>query len=752
MDRYSILHGTTQSGPYDRLGMSQGLPAFLSRMGATSLNVTTGKVESLLCGFQKLDGYDRQPTDEYPLAVRYAPMHLYRLADFPPTMEPFCVFAVSGAENRAGGRDSVYFHTTYFPRTAMYTPPEGYTYLDLLFGTHLTTHTDVDGHRTGRLPVDLDAAPEKIVPRMDIREAAVVLKTVHAIYQEKTVIIRLKKGCAFNRCAFRLLPQIYAMMQPRLAAEIGFATYHHPQKIAELAGLTSTRIFILPGECSLEQVTLTDYVRIDLDDPETCQLPGNDDTAKWLKWWYKLPWADRLEAYVQLFGRDEAEYLNREKFVEVSGAFKSDPVFQWMKEVTDAGTFTSTQALLKKKRSFPACAVKWVGEMFDQRIPDLLKPHTLEDLTAEGAVEAILGPDKEAGKAEYLAGLALGCKDVVTAVCRKTHNRVRDAANQAIAELKGKNEEEKARIQQEHQQCLQNLNAQCEAKIAAMNAEFVAQQQAHQQEKQQWQETMEAQKKDTAARLAQAQSAIEAVRLEKAQALAKAKEEADTALKQQEEAAQQAIKRQQEEAAATLKQQHDEADKQLTDLREQAGKLIQAERAKTQQAEHKLAQAADALTQSRNEVAGLQTRLEEEIAAHENTRKRLRKAQGSGEHGGAGKKNLLITAAIGFVAGLLVLGLVWGAVALFGGNDVSAQQDMPGYQQEQTSGTNVPPAETNETDAPPAETKGATQPTEESPAPTAETTEATEAVETTAATEPSESADTTDTTGATDGN
>lgn len=734
MDRYSILHGTTQAGPYDRLGMSQGLPAFLSRMGATSLNVTTGKVESLLCGFQKLDGYDRQPTDDPPLAVRYAPMHLYRLADFPPTMEPFCVFAVCGAEDRAGGRDSVYFHTTYFPRTAMYRTVEGYSYLDQLFGTHLTTSADLDGHRSGKLPADLDAPPEKVAPQMDIREAAVVLKTVHAIYQEKTVIIRLKKGCSFNRCAFRLLPQIYSMLQPRLAAEIGFATYHHPQKIGELANLTSTRIFILPGECSLEQVTLAEYVLLDLDDPDTCRLPGDDETMKWLKWWYKLPWADRLDAYTQLFDRDEVDYLNREKFAEVSAGFRNDPFFQWVKAGSDAGSIATTTALLKKKRSFSACAVHWVGELFNKRIPELLQPHTLEDLTAEGAVEAILGPDKESGKVEYLAGLELGCKDVTALVCKKTRDRVRAAANQAIAELKETQETEKAQLQQLCDSKLADLTAQCEARIAAMNAEFATLQEAHRQKELQWQGALEAQKKESAARLAQAQSAMEALRVEKSQALAKAKEEADATLNEQKEAAQQAMKRQQEEAAATLarereaaatalKQQREEASQQMAALKEQATKLIQAERAKTQQAEaqaeevrqaaahyrqqaeSKLTEAAQALKQSRKEADDLQAQLEAETAAHENTRKRLRKFQSNGEHGGAGKKNLLLTAAIGFLAGLLVLGIVWGAVALLGGKDEPAQQNPPAYQQEQT------PGQTGGTDAPPVETGGATEET-----------------------------------------
>ncbi len=708
MDRYGILHGTTQAGPYDRLGVSQGLPTFLSHMGATSLNMTTGKVESLLCGFQKLDGYERQPLDDAPLAVRYAPMHLYRLADFPQTMEPFCVLAVSGAEDRAGGRDSIYFHTTYFPRTLMYRETEGYTYLDQLFGTHLTTSADLDGHRSGKLPVDLDAPPEKFTPQMDIRDAAIVLNAVHAIYQEKTVIIRLKKGCAFNRCAFRLLPQIYSMLQPRLAAEIGFATYHQPQKMGELANFTSTRIFILPGECPLEQITLPDHVLIDLEDPASYRLSSDDELMKWLKWWYKLPWADRLEAYARLFDHDSLDYRSREKFVEVSAGFKNDPFFQWVKAMPDAGTVHTITDLQKKKRSFPACAVGWVGEMFNQRIGELLKPRTLEDLTAEAAVEAILGPDKETGKQEYLAGLELGCKDITALICKKTRDRVRAAANQAIAELKEAHAGEKAQLQQEWETKLADLTRQCEERIAAMNAEFAALQRAQQQEKLQWQDTLEAQKKDAAARLAQAQSAMEALRVENAQALAAVQAEAAAA-----------IAREQQAAAATLAQHREEAEKQLNALKERAAQAIQTERARTQQAEAetaevtramdeqrqkadaKLAEAAQTAKRLRQEADAALEQLETERSAHEDTRKRLRRLQSSNENGGAGKKSLLITAALGFLAGLMVLGIIWGSVALFGGkdDDLSQQhQDPPIINQDATGGVGT--GATDGTDAP----------------------------------------------------
>lgn len=687
MDRYSILYGTTSAG-YDRLGISDGLPTFLSRMGATSLNFTTSKVERMLCGFQKLDGYDRQPTDDLPLAVRYAPMHLYRLADFPQTMEPFCVLAVCGAENQIGGRDGIYFHTTYFPRTVMHRTTEGYTYLDQLFGTHLTNSADVEGHRSGKLPVDLEALPDKVTPKMDIRDAGIVLNAVHAIYQEKTVLIRLKKGCAFNRSAFRLLPQIYSMLQPRLAAEIGFATYQDPQKIRELATQTSTRIFILPSECALEQLDLREYMLLDLEDPASYRFSSDDELMKWLKWWYKLPWADRLSAYTHLFDRDDLDYLSREKFMEISAGFKNNPFFQWIKSGAQTGSISTAVDLQKKKRSFPICAIDWVGSMFDRRIPELLKPHTLEELTAEAAVEAILGPDKERGKAEYLAGLELGCKDVTTLACKKTQEQAKTIAQQTIAELKTTHESEKVQLQQTFDCKTADLTRLWEDRIAALHGEMTALQDAHLQEERQWQDTLAKQKKDDEARLAKAHSAMEAIRVEAAQTLAKVQTEAAAALARQEESAAQALSQQRAESDTVLQRQQQETERQLTALKEQAAKHIQAERAQAQAAQERAAQAAQALERCRRETEVAQTQLEEERSAHEETRKRLRKLQNSSGSTGVRKKNLLIAAGMGFLSGLLVLGIVWGATALLGGRDTDAdRQNFPLTTQETTPGT-----------------------------------------------------------------
>ena len=165
MERYSLLHGTDVTGTYKQLGNSKGLASFLSQMGATDPSATAKLVQNQINGFITLAGYEKDPVTDKPVAVRYAPMHLYKLPGM-GSMKPFCALSVNGNENREGQRASEYVQTFFFSRDAMRNGDE-YCYLDLLFGTHLLTWQEVDAHRHDTARINFDKLPQKVVPQIN---------------------------------------------------------------------------------------------------------------------------------------------------------------------------------------------------------------------------------------------------------------------------------------------------------------------------------------------------------------------------------------------------------------------------------------------------------------------------------------------------------------------------------------------------------------------------------------------------------
>ena len=111
MNRYSMLWGTSPSGEYRLLWSSRGMADFLGSLGATDRGKTADTTQNILRAFGDFPDYPAQPSDDKPVAIHYAPMHLYKLPEFPAELKPFCALSVTGAENRPGGRNSTYSQT-----------------------------------------------------------------------------------------------------------------------------------------------------------------------------------------------------------------------------------------------------------------------------------------------------------------------------------------------------------------------------------------------------------------------------------------------------------------------------------------------------------------------------------------------------------------------------------------------------------------------------------------------------------------
>ena len=68
---------------------------FLGSLGATDRGKTADTTQNILRAFGDFPDYPAQPSDDKPVAIHYAPMHLYKLPEFPAELKPFCALSVT---------------------------------------------------------------------------------------------------------------------------------------------------------------------------------------------------------------------------------------------------------------------------------------------------------------------------------------------------------------------------------------------------------------------------------------------------------------------------------------------------------------------------------------------------------------------------------------------------------------------------------------------------------------------------------
>ena len=181
MDRYSTIRGTIASGAEMRLAESDGLSAFLASLGALDANSVLQVVDSQLRGFEPLTVYETEKYNQRPVAIRYAPMHLYRMRGL-ERVRPFCALCVSGVENRED-RISQYSQTFIFSHEQAVRGTDGYNYLDMLLVKEPLAWQTLDLYRKKQAPLECDSPLDKVFPKIKTNDLIVTLKTVEAIYQ-----------------------------------------------------------------------------------------------------------------------------------------------------------------------------------------------------------------------------------------------------------------------------------------------------------------------------------------------------------------------------------------------------------------------------------------------------------------------------------------------------------------------------------------------------------------------------------------
>lgn len=489
MKQYSTLWGTSAGDRYGYLWSNPRLLDFLKKLGAPDQKLAANKTLSILRAFKDYPDYGTQPTDDKPVSAHYAPMHLYKLPEFPVTMRPFAAFSVTGSENRLGGRNSTYTHTVFLPIEVMRGGDSEYNFLDVMFGTPLTTWQQVEAFREGRSNFQPDSPPAKVEPEFhDLETALYAASVLIESKGEKNIILRLEKGYGFNRRAFELLKQIYSLLPPRLATETGFATYHPVENIDELSKRNSIQVFVLPAEAEIRGLDQNKNIVLDLSD-EDYEVPlRRTPLIETLIKWSQMPWARRYAAYNYLFASEEINYQDSKTYIELSVSFlkSAQGMEAWLASEDNEGCISSLQDLEKLFADHPDWAkIPWGMDSIKEAMPDLLAEDVeLSSLLAQSVATCRFTGDAEEMQKEfsrYQLGNLFEEPNIIE-VC------------DTVAE------KQRAKTKAEDKLIFDELAAKHTAAIAAKDSEIARQKAAHAQEKQDLSNlhAQELQKKDVA--------------------------------------------------------------------------------------------------------------------------------------------------------------------------------------------------------------------------------------------------------------
>ena len=712
MDRYSTIRGTIASGAEMRLAESDGLSAFLQSLGALDANSVLQVVDSQLRGFERLTGYETEKQNQKPVAIRYAPMHLYKMRGM-ERVRPFCALSVSGVENRED-RISQYSQTFVFSHEQALRGTDGYNYLDMLLGTEPLSWKTLELYRNKQASLECDSPLRKIIPKIEAHDLIVTLKTVEAIYQKKNVVIQLEPNFSFNDRALSLLAGIYSLLPPRLAVEVGYATYQRAADIPKIVERNSIRIFVLPAGESVGQLP-DSFLHLDL---ATTPAPvKKTPLMETLVKWAQFPWERRQSAMQELF-KDEREYQDETVFVQKStacfDAIRSAE--QWSRNTSKNGTISSLEELYAEYEAHQSQYVPWFDEMFRNRITALLKaPNTLDQLNAQAAekLRTAVKEEQPQMRKVYLFGQKFGKVDINT-LCNLVsgHQKSKDdieraldrekaeaalaaeqentrkaveAGNAAVAAEKENTrkaeEVGKAAVAAERQRGADAVAAEQENTRKAVEAAKTKAAIELAQERESYRAALEAEKANTIRAKEDGEAAVAAVQQEKDALYAKAsaaykelqKHDSEVSIALQQE---QQLHRQADEKAQALGAEKESLQQALSRERKNA-EILNQNLAKTiherDAAQSKIPAAEDAAQRAHKEKDAMYERQQSALAAADDAKEKL-------DNYKRGKYNtrLIATGGIaGLLVGALIVGGVWLCVSLFGSSKNSTPSPAP---------------------------------------------------------------------------
>lgn len=429
MERYSTLYGAhtivnasgKEINQYIEISRSAGLDDFLRKQNIPNPTLAVEDVNATLTGFVKLPGYDEQPAAFRPMLVRYAPMHLKRLSKYDNNVVSFNSIACSAPDHQEGNRDGKYRNTHYIDRSLLLNGGE-YNYLDQIFGTHLVTWKENQDVR--EFPIDHDAPPMKVQPAQNDKDAILVQMAAAALCNKATVILKLEKGCIFQIRSMELLKQIYALLAPIQAAEIGFASYESPANIPQLVADTTIRMFVIPAEAELGALENQSNVLV-LDLNRRIKKPTTNELLKAVSVWYKIEWRERAQIMNMLFAdmidpNDVEGYVERsQRYKEAAGGMTQTlkdnrdkiETLSGLKALHDSFGILMNIPILHEKFCLVAPRLMKLPQQYGKKTKGNLNKWLTDELVTLGA-DAVMEKNINAAKSAQKSALYEFCCDV----------------------------------------------------------------------------------------------------------------------------------------------------------------------------------------------------------------------------------------------------------------------------------------------------------------------------------------------------
>lgn len=396
MERYGYIFGTDSVGEYTEIVSSPGIRDFVQKHGTPFPMDALDQMLKLLGGYEFLPGYESQPEKSKPVAMRYVPLHMGGLYDMPVNMKPVYALCVSGMELQMGYKKIGYDALVVMDHRELIRGGE-LSCMDQILGTYLLSSQEANAMRRKASRTNPALLPEKVAVPNRKEDTDAVLNILEGLLSGKRVVVRLEKGHAFNTRAMEILSQVYSLLHPRLAAETGFATYHNPSQLNDLAKMTGIRLFVLPGEA--ESVVLPDNgVLVDLAQKQENQVTN---LMKCLKLWLTVKPEDRMETLSKVFADPKLDVWDSNKFMVETVKFFGDPFFKYKPTQGKCATLEELKAEYMK---FPALKldIGWVLKRFAAHLPVLLPAGVKLGEWKANAVASLSGAADEDTRKKYM--------------------------------------------------------------------------------------------------------------------------------------------------------------------------------------------------------------------------------------------------------------------------------------------------------------------------------------------------------------
>lgn len=357
------LHGTIMGmGANHRFGcltQAQGLNQYIGKYGAENPPRALKLMEEKIQDFDVLAGYSEEPADNYPVAIRYAPLHLSGKDEYFEGTRPFYMLHLEGEDYREGKESQLFQLTVYLDKKELMENSE-YSFLDQILGIRGISHGQMDLLRAGKTNYDQLVQPRHLTPVIRQEDSAVVFSAVESLLGGRRVVIRLHKTGgkqAYNDRVSELLEQIYSLLPAPFAAETGYASYVEPTRVRRIHEELGVKLYVLPAGETLEFIP-QDFVILDLEHPE--KLPKCDENLmKCLMAWAGLSWTQRREAMNAVFASPKTWVIPN--FIQLTRSFFMDPFFK-MKPVEK--NLTTLEELLAQfsKCQVISSGIPWVEQ------------------------------------------------------------------------------------------------------------------------------------------------------------------------------------------------------------------------------------------------------------------------------------------------------------------------------------------------------------------------------------------------------